>query len=104
MTKFHGALLGLATIGAIATGSFGNAVAQEQEMYDAIDCSQWTLNADGTWRTGPNAVIIGARRRFSNLNSIDMAGFFVNGIDVSAWLNAKCGKQTDHGILGVFFK
>jgi hypothetical protein len=92
MVKAGHALMGLATAGVIIAGASG-AVAQDQEIYDAIDCSQWTLNSDGTWDTGPRAEIPGTRRRLSNLRHLGVAGFYVNGVDVSAWLNAKCVKK-----------
>ena len=82
-------ILRLAIVGGLAAAA-ATATAQDQEIYDAIDCGQWTKNPDGTWDTGPRAEIPGTRRRLSNLSHADLAGFYVNGVDVSAWLNAKC--------------
>ena len=82
-------VLSLAIIGGLAVAATA-APAQDQEIYDAIDCSQWTLNPDGTWDTGPRADIPGARRRLSNLRRLDLAGFYINGTELSAWLKAKC--------------
>jgi hypothetical protein len=90
MTRF-GAVLTLATFCGLAAST--GAAAQDQQIYDAIDCSQWTKNADGTWDTGPRAEILGARRRFANLKHLDIAGFYVDSVDISAWLTAKCGQK-----------
>jgi hypothetical protein len=87
--KFGSIVLSLIAIGA-AVAQASSAFAQDQEIYDAIDCGQWTKNPDGTWDTGPRAEIPGARRRLSNQKHVDRAGFYVNGVDVTAWLNAKC--------------
>jgi hypothetical protein len=91
MKRRGGAFLALAVIcGAAATSG---AAAQDQEIYDAIDCSQWSLNPDGTWNTGPKATILYARRNVANAKHLDLTGFYVEGVDVSAWLAAKCGKN-----------
>jgi hypothetical protein len=92
MICFRHAILRLAIVGAVAAAGMA-AEAQDQEIYDAIDCGQWVKNPDGTWDTGPKAEIIGARRRLANLRHVDLDGFYVNGVDVSAWLNAKCANK-----------
>jgi len=89
MIHFRHAIFCLAIVGGLAAAT-ATAMAQDQEIYDAIDCGQWTKNPDGTWDTGPRAAIPGTRRRLSNLSHADLAGFYVNGVDISAWLNAKC--------------
>jgi len=92
MVKLVQAGIGAAIICGLAVAASAVA-AQDQEIYDAIDCSQWTPNPDGTWDTGPRAEILGTRRRLANLKHVDLAGFYVNGVDVSAWLTAKCAKK-----------
>ena len=92
MVKRGRAGIGVAIICGFAVAASA-ALAQDQEIYDAIDCSQWTLNPDGTWDTGPRAEILGTRRRLANLKHVDLAGFYVNGVDISAWLTAKCTKK-----------
>lgn len=89
MTHLRHMILRLALVGGLAAAA-STAIGQDQEIYDALDCSQWTKNPDGTWDTGPRAEIRGAHRRFSNLKHLDLAGFYVDGVDVTAWLNAKC--------------
>lgn len=92
MIHFRQIILRLAILaGLVAAASAAGA--QDQEIYDAIDCGQWTKNPDGTWDTGPKAEILGARRRLANLRHLDLAGFYVNGVDISAWLNAKCANK-----------
>ncbi len=92
MTKLGRTITRLTIVLGVACAAAA-AAAQDQEIYDAIDCSQWTLNSDGTWDTGPRAGILGSRRPLANLKHIDLAGFYVNGVDVSAWLTAKCAKK-----------
>ena len=101
MNKTHRTLIDLATLCALMVGASG-AVAQDQEVYDAIDCSQWVLNPDGTWKTGPRAAIPGTSRRLSNQTHLDMAGFYVNGVDISTWLNAKCVNKCQKQYFGFF--
>ena len=92
MTQFRHAILRLAIVGGLAAAA-ATATAQDQDIYDAIDCGQWTKNSDGTWDTGPKAEILGSRRRFANLRHVNLADFYVNGVDISAWLNAKCANK-----------
>jgi hypothetical protein len=92
MTPFLRPILGLAIVGGLVVAA-ATALAQDQEIYDSIDCGQWTKNPDGTWDTGPRAEIMGTRRPLSNLKHVDLAGFYVNGVDVSSWLNAKCANK-----------
>jgi hypothetical protein len=92
MRQFRRSILRL-TIVAGFIAAAATAIAQDQEIYDAIDCGQWTKNPDGTWNTGPRAEIPGTRRHLSNLSHADLAGFYVNGVDISAWLNAKCANK-----------
>ena len=99
MTKGGRTIIGL-TILCGPAAIAAPAAAQDQAIYDAIDCSQWTLNQDGTWDTGPKAGILGARRPLANLKHANLAGFYVSGVDVPALLNAKCAKKCGH-ILGV---
>lgn len=73
------------------------AIAQNQHSLDAkqindsIDCSQWTLNADGTWDGGPNARVGGLT--FPNTIHMTMTGYAENGVDEAAALLKKCGKH-----------
>lgn len=61
-------------------------------LYGSIDCSQWTPNADGTWDTGPNAVI-GSVVAAPNVKHFSVNHFMVDGEDVGALLLEKCGKH-----------
>jgi hypothetical protein len=65
--------------------------AQEQRIYDSIDCSQWTYNPDGSWDTGPNARLGGMV--FSNSKHIRLSGNIDDGIDTADVLLSKCGKR-----------
>jgi hypothetical protein len=98
--KLGPVVLSLIAIGAVAAVGVSSAFAQDQEIYDSIDCSQWTLNPDGTWDTGPRAEIPGSRRRLANQRHVDLAGFYVNGVDITAWLNAKCVNKC-HKLFGI---
>jgi hypothetical protein len=92
MAKRGRTLIGLATAGGLVAAASAGAFAQDQEIYDTIDCSQWTLNSDGTWNTGPNAAI-NYSYHFPNSKHLDLARFYIDGVDISAWLLAKCGKR-----------
>ena len=80
----------------IVAGACLPAIAQNQhgldakQIYDSIDCSQWTLNPDGTWNGGPNARV--GSMTFSNTIHMTMTGYAESGVDEAAALLKKCGK------------
>lgn len=59
-------------------------------MRAAIDCSQWTKNADGTWDTGPHASLPGMK--ISNSKHVEISNTFLEGVNVGELLAEKCGK------------
>lgn len=61
-------------------------------LYDSIDCSQWTFNADGSWDTGPNAAI-GSLIMSPNSKHLTLNHNMIDGEDVGALLLQKCGKH-----------
>ncbi len=62
-----------------------------KDVYAAIDCSQWTLNPDGTWNGGPNARV--GSLTFPNTMNHTMKGYVDSGVDAEATLLKKCGKR-----------
>jgi hypothetical protein len=62
----------------------------EELISASIDCSQWKQNADGSWDTGPKAVIAGFGS-FPNNKRLTLKGNMVNGVDTTAILEKKCG-------------
>jgi hypothetical protein len=62
-----------------------------KQVYDAIDCSQWTLNSDGTWSGGADARV--GTMTFPNTLNNTMKGYVENGVDAEAALLKKCGKR-----------
>lgn len=69
----------------------GFAFAQSQELYDSIDCSQWAINPDGTWNTGPSAQLGGMA--FANSDHLSLSSINLNGVDMTALLLKKCGNK-----------
>jgi hypothetical protein len=65
--------------------------AQSQQTGDGIDCGQWKLNPDGSWDTGPSAMVFGMV--FANGKNLMMNDVVVNGVEVTALLKKKCANQ-----------
>jgi hypothetical protein len=83
----------------IAMIAFGGATdcafAQTPEPTDAekalavkIKCEDFKKNPDGSWHSGPNAMI--GTDVFSN-NTFGVHGIVIRGADVAVVLNQKCG-------------
>lgn len=65
------------------------ALAQGNQLYESIDCSQWKENSDGTWNTGPNGRLDGMV--FPNSVHLAISHEVINGVDLAAMLANKCG-------------
>lgn len=65
--------------------------ADVKQVYDSIDCKQWTLNPDGTWTGGPDARV--GSLTFPNTMYHTMKGYVDSGVDAEAALLKKCGKH-----------
>jgi hypothetical protein len=61
----------------------------EDQFSEVIDCGQWRENADGSWDTGPNARLPGML--LSNSKGLRLSNVYVDGVDVAALLERKCG-------------
>lgn len=62
-----------------------------KQVYEAIDCKQWTHNDDGTWTGGPKARV--GSLDFPNTINNTMKGYVDNGVDAEAALLRKCGRR-----------
>jgi hypothetical protein len=91
--KFAAVLLAVgATASACAPALAQKAASPDaKQIYDAIDCSQWKLNPDGTWTGGPNARV--GAMAFPNTLNNTMTGYVDGGVDAGAALLRKCGKR-----------
>jgi hypothetical protein len=81
-------IVGSLIIGAAAAP----ALAQEKQLYDGIDCTQWKQNPNGTWDTGPKARF-GDDMSMPDSKGVDVHGITISGVDVAALLEKKCGKK-----------
>ena len=96
MSKSIRAAASLLMVVGLASGAWGQATAQktptsEKQVYDAIDCKQWTRNDDGTWTGGPDARV--GAMTFPNTINNTMKGYVDSGVDAEAALLKKCGKR-----------
>jgi hypothetical protein len=60
----------------------------EKALAAQIKCEDFTKNPDGSWHSGPNAMI--GTNGFSN-NTFGVRGIVIQGADVAVVLNQKCG-------------
>jgi hypothetical protein len=97
MALFNVAVPALILAVGVTAGTCLPALAQKaqtgdvKQVYDAIDCKQWTLNPDGTWSGGPDARV--GAMTFPNTINNTMKGYVDNGVDAEAALLKKCGKH-----------
>lgn len=97
MPLFRGRISAALLAIGVTAAACGAALAQKaqapdaKQVYDAIDCSQWTLNPDGTWSGGANARI--GTMTFPNTVNNTMKGYVDSGVDAEAALLKKCGKH-----------
>ena len=83
--------LGFAAATCGSAGAQKAQTADAKQVYDAIDCSQWTLNPDGTWSGRADARV--GSMTFPNTLNNTMKGYVENGVDAEAALLKKCGKR-----------
>jgi hypothetical protein len=96
MPLFHGKFAAVLLAAGLTASACAPALAQKavpdaKQVYEAIDCSQWTSNPDGTWTGGANARV--GTMAFPNTLNNTMTGYVDNGVDAGAALLKKCGKR-----------
>ena len=62
--------------------------AAEKDLAAEIKCDDFRRNPDGTWTSGPNAMI-GAKPFYNN--TFDAHGVNIEGADLAVVLDQKCG-------------
>ena len=86
-----GVLIGFGALGAAPAIAQKAQTGDAKQVYDAIDCRQWTRNDDGTWTGGPKARV--GAMDFANTINTTMKGYVDNGVDAEVALLKKCGKR-----------